>query len=153
MKKDYTDITFVLDRSGSMSSIWSDVQGALDSFIAKNKEIPGKVSFTLVVFDGNKNRADVVTVYNAVDIRSIDRVDLSNYQPRGMTPLHDGMGITINNVGFRLAALPESERPEKVLFGSMTDGLENYSKEFTAQKIKEMVEHQTKKYGWEFIYL
>lgn len=156
MKKDYTDITFVLDRSGSMSSIWSDVEGGLNSFIERNKQLPGEVKFTLVVFDSNYvingESTCLETVINAVDIRQLGKISLANYRPRGGTPLYDAMGITINKLGTRLAALPENERPEKVLFVTYTDGGENASKEFK-YGVKSMVEHQTQKYAWEFVYL
>lgn len=158
MKKDYTDITFVLDRSGSMEYIWSDVEGGLNSFVDQNRKLPGEVKFTLVVFDSfykDMNYIDTTlleTVIDAVDIRHLGKIDLSNYRPRGGTPLYDAMGITINKLGSRLAALPESERPEKVLFVTYTDGRENASKEFITG-VKSMVEHQTSKYSWEFVYM
>lgn len=152
MKKDYTDITFVLDRSGSMASIWSDVEGGLNSFIDQNKKLPGTIKFTLVVFDLCGSKASVETVIDAVDINQLGRVDLSKYGPRGNTPLYDAMGITINKLGCRLSALPESERPEKVLFVTYTDGQENASIEFK-HGVKNLVEHQTQKYNWEFVYL
>lgn len=156
MKKDYTDITFVLDRSGSMSSIWSDVEGGLNSFVEKNKELPGDVKFTLLVFDSNYSNTPsttcLETVINAVDIRHLGKISLANYGPRGGTPLYDAMGITINRLGARLAALPENERPKKVLFVTYTDGGENASHEFR-HGVKSMVEHQTQKYAWEFVYM
>ena len=151
MKNGYTDITLLLDRSGSMHSLWSDVEGGLNKFVEDNRNIPGEVKFTLLVFDENYG-LDLKTVINAQDIRSFEKISLKEFGPRGGTPLYDAMGTTINRLGNRLAALPESERPKKVLFVTYTDGMENASREFK-NGVKHMVEHQTNKYSWEFVYL
>lgn len=148
MKKDYTDITFVLDRSGSMQTIWNDVEGGLSTFVAENKKLPGEVRFTLVVFD----TGGVDTVLNHVDIKAIEKVDLSDYSPRGETPLYDAVGRTVNSLGSYLSGLSENSRPEKVLFVIMTDGRENSSREFRSETVKNMVKHQSDRYNWEFVY-
>ncbi len=70
-----------------------------------------------------------------------------------MTALYDAVGRTINSVGQKLAALPENERPDQVIFVILTDGFENASREFSAVKISEMIRHQTEKYGWEFVFI
>jgi Mg-chelatase subunit ChlD len=149
MKKNYTDITFVLDRSGSMETIWKDVEGGLSGFIAENKKLPGEVRFTLVVFD----TGGVDTVLNHVDIKAIEKIDLNAYRPRGGTPLYDAVGRTVNSLGSYLSGLAESARPERVLFAIMTDGQENSSKEFRSETVKNMVKHQSDRYNWDFVYL
>lgn len=149
MKKNCTDITFVLDRSGSMESIWNDVEGGLSTFVSENKKLPGEVRFTLVVFD----TGGVDTVLNHVDIKAIEKIDLNAYRPRGGTPLYDAVGITVNSLGSYLSGLSENTRPEKVLFAIMTDGQENSSKEFRSDVVKNMVKHQSDKYNWDFVYL
>ena len=75
------------------------------------------------------------------------------YFARGSTALLDAVGRTIDSVGARLAAAPEEERPEHVVFVITTDGRENSSREYTAQRVREMVEHQQQKYSWQFVFL
>ncbi len=75
------------------------------------------------------------------------------YQPRGSTPLLDALGQTIISTGRTLAAIPEAKRPDKVVFVVITDGEENASHQFTKARVKEMIDHQTGKYNWKFIYL
>ena len=149
MKKDYTDITFVLDRSGSMSSVWDDVIGGLKTFLQENKKVPGEVKFSLVVFDS----VSIDTVIDHSDLRSIENINLHEYKPRGGTPLYDALGKTINDLGRRLSKIQENDRPDKVLFVVMTDGYENASREFRSTTINNMVTHQTDKYNWDFVYL
>ncbi|MCL2471991.1 MAG: hypothetical protein FWF25_09705 [Propionibacteriaceae bacterium] len=67
--------------------------------------------------------------------------------PRGSTALLDAVGRSITAFGERLAALPEDDRPSRVIFAIMTDGMENASKEFTHAAIKEMITRQEKTYN------
>jgi hypothetical protein len=84
---------------------------------------------------------------------SADNLTERTFQPRGMTALYDAIGRTINSVGQRLAGLNEAERPDKVVFVILTDGMENASVEFSAAKIGEMIKHQRETYSWEFIFI
>lgn len=145
--KDATDITIVLDRSGSMSSFGGEVLTAIQGFIKKQQETPGECNLTLISFDS--------CFPYQVDINNqpIKDAVFSEYHPGGGTPLYDALGRAINETGQRLAALRESERPDKVVFVVFTDGMENTSKEFKGGQIKEMIQHQEDKYNWEFIYL
>lgn len=152
MKKDYTDITMLLDRSGSMSTLWSDVEGGITNFIEKNKKLDGEVKFTLLVFD-ELNGVNVDTVLDSVDIKQLSKIDLSQYKPRGNTPLNDAMGGSINKLGSKFSSMKEEERPDKVLFVTYTDGMENASREFNSSNVKKLVQHQSDKYNWEFVYL
>lgn len=145
MKKNKTDVVFCVDRSGSMGSIKDATQKGFADFIAKQKNEPGECYVSLYQFD---DRYD--TVFECKNVNDVGEYDLV---PRGWTALLDAIGFTINKVGERLNNTPESERPELVIFTVLTDGFENRSKEFTKSKIKEMVEHQTNKYNWKFIFL
>ena len=49
--------------------------------------------------------------------------------------------------------MPEPERPGKVLFVVLTDGEENSSRRYSQMMIADRIEHQRKKYGWEFVFL
>lgn len=122
-----------------MADTLSDAQGGLDSFIADQKNVEGECTLTLVEFDDK-----IDTVYRG------DLKNFNGYQirPRGSTALMDAIGRSINTTGDFLRDMLETERPEIVLLVIITDGGENASREFSRTKIKEMIEHQEKKYSW-----
>ena len=148
MKKDKVKIVAILDRSGSMSTLAEDTIGGFNEFVKQQKELDGECSLSLVLFD---DRYELV--YDDIPINEVPELDDRVYFARGMTALNDAVGKTINIVGQRLNRTPEEEKPEQVIFLITTDGLENQSTEFTAEQIKEMVNHQTEKYSWEFIFM
>lgn len=145
MRKDLTDITLVVDRSGSMESIQGDAEGGINAFIAEQAREPGEVLLTLVQFD-----TEYEFVHKGIPIKTVPRYELA---PRGMTALLDAMGRAINETGERLSKTPEPDRPGLVIFVVMTDGLENSSKEFTREQIKARIEEQQQKYNWHFTFL
>ena len=148
MKNGYSDITVVLDRSGSMACLVDEVIGAFNTFVDEQQQIAGQASFSLVQFD------DRYEVYlDAVDLAKVGRLDRTTYVPRGMTALYDAVGRAIVATGTRLAALDEAERPDKVVFLIQTDGEENASREFDAATLQAMIRHQQDKYAWEFVFL
>lgn len=147
MKQGYIHITLVVDRSGSMGPVWDDTIGGINRYI-DSQRAHRHCTGTLVQFDDQYD-----LIYNRVPIADVAPRTRENYVPRGWTALHDAMGRTIDEVGAVLAALPESERPERVLFVTMTDGFENRSKVFNASQVRAKVEHQRKQYGWEFVFL
>lgn len=146
--KNKTDITIILDRSGSMDSVKSDTIGGFNSFLSSQQKNETEAALSLVQFDDQYE-----TLYIDKDIRQADKLTDQTFEPRGMTALFDAIGRTINSVGQRLANLNESERPDKVLLVIMTDGLENASKEFSAERISEMIKHQRNNYSWEFMFI
>jgi hypothetical protein len=103
---------------------------------------------TLVKFSDYYN-----VINDAVPLDQVAYLDNSNYTPSNTTALFDAVGKTINSIGKRLADMPEKNRPEKVIFVIITDGLENASKKFSRKEIFNMVSHQKQKYSWEFIFL
>jgi len=145
MRTDLTDITMVVDRSGSMQSIRSDAEGGINSFINQQKQEPGDALLTLVQFD-----TDYEFVHTGVPIGQVSKFKLV---PRGSTALLDAVGRAINETGARLAAIEESHRPGLVAFVIVTDGAENSSKAFSRSKIREMIEHQQSTYKWQFTFL
>lgn len=148
MKNGYSDITVVLDRSGSMACLVDEVIGAFNTFVDEQQQVAGQASFSLVQFD------DRYEVYlDAVDLAKVGRLDRTTYVPRGMTALYDAVGRAIVATGTRLAALDEAERPDKVVFLIQTDGMENASREFDAVTLQAMIRHQQDKYAWEFVFL
>ncbi len=145
MRTDLTDITMVIDRSGSMQSIRTDAEGGINSFIEQQKQEPGEANLTLVQFD-----TEYEFVHSGVPIKQVPAFKLI---PRGSTALLDAVGRAINETGARLAAVAESQRPGLVVFVIVTDGQENSSREFTRDQIRTMVEHQQSAYKWQFTFL
>lgn len=143
-KPDRTLLVFLLDRSGSMQSIKSDVEGGFAAFIDEQRQAPGDCAATLAQFD-----TEYELVYDRVPIGEVPALNL---QPRGGTALLDAMGKLITDTSAQLDAMPEAERPGTVIVAVMTDGYENSSREWTHPAVKSLVEQQTK-HGWEFLYM
>lgn len=147
--KDATHIVVLLDRSGSMDAVKDETISGFNYFLKEQKTVGDNASLTLVQFDSEST--DVV--HEARPVRDVPNLNGDTYQPRGSTPLLDALGQTINSTGRTLAAIPETNRPDKVVFVAITDGQENASHKFTKARVKEMIDHQTETYNWQFIYL
>lgn len=145
MRTDLTDITLVVDRSGSMQQIRSDAEGGVNAFLQGQAKEPGEALLTLVQFD-----TEYEFVHRGVPIQQAPHYKLV---PRGRTALLDAVGRAINETGERLAKMPEQDRPGLVVFVVMTDGLENSSREFSKAQVKEMIERQQRQYNWHFTFL
>ena len=141
MKQNLCDITIVLDRSGSMSSVQADTIGGFNTFIKEQRKLPGECNVSLVQFDDQYEPQ-----YAGKPVGDAPFLDEKTFQPRGMTALLDAIGRTINETGKRLGAMDDDDRPSKVLFVILTDGGENSSKEFTRAKVFEMISHQKTAY-------
>jgi hypothetical protein len=140
-----THLYFLLDRSGSMQSIKSDIEGGFAAFVDEQRKAAGECRATLAQFD------DVYeVVYADRPIADVPPLDL---QPRNMTALHDAMGRLITDAGTEIAALPADQRPGTVIVAIMTDGMENASKEWTGASIKALVSQQSTAYNWTFMYM
>lgn len=144
MNTELTEIVLVVDRSGSMSSMADEASNSIRTFLADQASVPGETRVTLVDFD-NK----IETVYDNVPIGTV----AYQIEPRGNTALNDAVGMTISAVGQRLAATPEDRRPGLILFCIVTDGMENASQEYSADRVKQMIEHQRTVYNWQFTFL
>lgn len=149
MKENLTEIVAILDASGSMQGFASDTIGGFNTFVEKQKQLDGEANITVTTFNSIE---PAKILFDGVDIKSCTGLSKENYIADGMTPLYDAIGHTIDLVGKRLAATPEEDRPSKVLFLISTDGMENCSRDYTQQKVKSMIEHQKKKYNWEFLF-
>lgn len=147
-KPNYTDITVVLDRSGSMESIRSATIDGFNEFLRAQKATPGEATFTLVQFDDQYE-----VVYNAVDLGAVPELNHNTFVPRGWTALRDAVCQRILETGSRLSRLPESERPSKVVFLIITDGQENRSTRFTGDDVRAMIRMQEEVYSWEFVFV
>lgn len=140
-----TLIAFLLDRSGSMQSIKSDVIGGFDAFVAEQRVGDGECLVTLAQFD---NEYEVV--YHALPLGDVPPLAL---HPRNSTALLDSMGKLITDTAAEIDALSDDDKPGSVIIAIMTDGLENSSTEWTRPSIKSLVEQQTNESGWEFLYM
>lgn len=140
-----TRLVFLLDRSGSMQSIKSDVIGGFDAFVAEQRAGDGQCSVTLAQFDH-----EYEVVYRGIDLAQVPPLTLS---PRGRTALLDSMGRLITDTAADIESLPEQDRPGTVIVAIMTDGLENASCEWKRPDIKALVEQQINENGWEFLYM
>ena len=145
MNQNLTDITLVVDRSGSMSTIRDDMNGGIANFIEEQKNLPGEAKISIVQFD-----TEVETVVKCVNIKECPTFDL---QPRGMTALLDALGRTIVQTGERLRNMPENERPGLVIIKVITDGDENSSREYNLDQIQKLVKQQQDEWKWQFIFL
>ncbi len=130
-----------------MGGLESDTIGGFNAFIEEQSQLEGETIVTVALFD---DRYEIL--WNGVNANKIKLTD-KEYFVRGCTALLDAVGKTILDVGYRLSKTNEDERPGKVIFVITTDGLENASREFTFKKVKELINHQQEKYGWEFIFM
>ncbi len=148
MKKDLTYIAVVLDRSGSMGGVRDDTIGGFNAFLEEQKQQPGQVLFTLVQFSDLPE----VQVFS-VPLAEVQPLTRATYVTQGWTALYDAIGVTIDSVGAALRALPEDQRPSKVLVMIQTDGFENKSILYDRDRIAGMIRHQREKYSWDFAFV
>ena len=141
--KKTTDITTILDRSGSMGHIQEQVIRSFNEFLAEQKKVKTKAAISLIQFDDQYE-----VNYEGVDIKDAKDLNASMYEPRGMTALNDAIGRTIVNMKKRL-----KNTKDNVLVVITTDGMENASREFSRRQIFDMIKECEEKLGWKFMYL
>lgn len=148
MRKGLTEVVFILDRSGSMSGLEADTIGGFNSMIAKQKKEEGEAYISTVLFDDTCE-----VLYDRVPVNKVEPMNDNQYYVRGCTALLDAIGGAIHHIGNVHKYAREEDRPEKTLFIITTDGMENASRQYSYEKVKEMVARQKEKYGWEFLFL
>ena len=148
MKKNLTELVFILDRSGSMAGLEADTIGGFNAMIEKQRGEPGEAVISTVLFD---NETEVI--HDRIPLDRVPRLTEKEYYVRGCTALLDAVGGAIHHIGNVHKYAREEDRPEKTLFVITTDGMENASRRYTYDKVKAMIERQREKYGWEFLFL
>ncbi len=148
MKKNLTELVMILDRSGSMGGLESDTIGGYNSMLRKQRETEGEVLVSTVLFD---DRSEVL--YDRVPLEKLPQMTEKEYYVRGCTALLDAIGGAIHHIGNVHKYAREEDRPEKTIFVITTDGMENASREYSYDSVKQLVERQKEQYGWEFLFL
>ncbi|MGN0799046.1 MAG: hypothetical protein ACI4NU_01310 [Christensenellales bacterium] len=148
MRKNLTEIVFILDRSGSMCGLEADTIGGFNSMIEKQKKADGEAIISTVLFD---NVSEVI--HDRADIRSIQPMTEDDYTVRGCTALLDAIGGAVHHIGNVHKYARAEDVPEHTVFVITTDGMENASRRYDSETVKKMIERQKEKYGWEFLFL
>jgi uncharacterized protein YegL len=179
MKENLTSINVILDGSGSMGRLVNDTIGGFNQFLQDQQALPGEALLSLTIFNTKPT-----VVHDCLPIANVPALNKDVYKASGGTALLDAVGLTVDNVGQKLASMREEDRPSKILFLIITDGEENASSipsddfvriledvkrktaagkghygvgtpklKYPLERIKEMIEHQTSKYNWEFVFL
>jgi uncharacterized protein YegL len=148
MKKELTEIVFILDRSGSMSGLERDTIGGYNAMLAKQQAASGQAVVSTVLFDDSCE-----VLHDRLDIQTVAPISEKEYFVRGSTALLDAVGGAIHHIGNIHKYAREEDRPEKTIFVITTDGQENASRHYSYDHVKQMIERQKGNYGWEFIFL
>ena len=148
MRKNLTELVFILDRSGSMSGLEADTIGGFNGMLEKQRREPGEALVSTVLFD---NESQVL--HDRVPLNKVEPLTDRDYTVRGCTALLDAIGGAIHHIGnVHKYARPE-DVPEHTLFVITTDGMENASRQYTGDRVRAMIQRQKEKYGWEFLFL
>lgn len=148
MKKDLTEIVFIMDKSGSMSGLEKDTIGGYNSMLEQQRKEQGEVIISTVLFDNGTQ-----VIHDRLDISKVKNMTKKDYVVGGCTALLDALGGAIHHINSVQKALPEGERPEKTMFVITTDGMENSSHTYNYEKVKKMVQKKQEKKNWEFLFL
>ncbi len=148
MKNNITELVFILDRSGSMSGLEADTIGGFNSMLRKQKDTQGICYVSTVLFDNES-----FVLHDRIKLENVPEMTQKDYTARGTTALIDALGSAIRHIGnIHKYARPE-DVPEHTLFVITTDGQENASHRYTAEKVRAMIKRQEEEYGWEFLFI
>ena len=148
MKKNLTELVFILDRSGSMEGLEKDTIGGFNAMIKKQRAEAGEAVISTLLFDD-----ETEVIHDRLTLENVPELTEKEYYVRGCTALLDAVGGAIHHIGNVHKYAREEDRPEKTLFVITTDGMENASRRYTYDKVKSMIQRQKEKYGWEFLFL
>ena len=148
MKKNLTELVFILDRSGSMAGLEGDTIGGFNAMIEKQKGEPGEAIVSTVLFD---NRSEVI--HDRLPLDRVPAMTRKEYSVGGCTALLDAVGGAIRHIGNVHKYARREDRPERTLFVITTDGMENASRHYDYRRVRDLIQRQKEKYGWEFLFL
>ena len=148
MKKNLTELVFILDRSGSMSGLEDDTIGGFNAMLEKQKQEAGEAYISTVLFDH-----ECEVIHDRISLGNIQPLTRKEYYVRGCTALLDAIGKAIHHIGNVHKYAREEDRPEKTLFVITTDGMENASRQYSSNRVKGMIRWMKEKYGWEFLFI
>ena len=148
MKKNLTELVFILDRSGSMAGLEGDTIGGFNAMMEKQKREPGETLVSTVLFD-----QDTQVIHDRAPLEELGPLTQEEYYVRGSTALLDAVGGAIRHIGNVHKYAREEDVPEKTLFVITTDGMENASRHYDYDRVKTMIRRQQERYGWEFLFL
>ena len=148
MKKNLTELVFILDRSGSMAGLESDTIGGFNSMIEKQKKQEGEALVTTILFD---NVSEML--HDRVPLEKIEKLTDNDYTARGCTALLDAIGDAVEHIKSIHKYAREEDIPEHTMFVITTDGMENASSRYDSKKVKKLIESMKKEYDWEFLFI
>lgn len=148
MKKNLTELVFILDRSGSMAGLEADTIGGFNAMIEKQKKVEGEALVSTVLFSN-----DSEVIYDRAEVRKIEPMTEDTYTVGGGTALIDAIGGAIHHIRNVHKYIRKEDVPENTMFIITTDGKENASHKYSSNRVKKMIKKQQEKYGWEFIFL
>ncbi len=148
MKKNLTEMVFILDKSGSMSGLEADTIGGFNGMIERQRQVEGEALVSTVLFSTGST-----VIHDRVDLRKIEPMTARQYCVGGCTALIDAIGGAIRHIGNVHKYAREEDRPEHTVFIITTDGMENASHRYTSDQVKAMVKRQKEEFGWEFLFL
>ena len=143
-----TELVFILDSSGSMSTLRDDTIGGFNTMLEKQRDTEGKCYVSTVMFAD-----DSKVVHDRRPLEEVPELTRKDYEPMGCTALYDAVGSAIRHIANIHKYARKEDIPDKTLFVITTDGMENASHNFTAKEVRRLISKEQEKYGWEFIFL
>ena len=147
-KNNTTELVFILDRSGSMAGLESDTIGGFNSMLEKQKAEDGEAYVTTVLFDSHHQ-----IIHDRLDLKEVKPLTKKEYFVRGSTALYDAVGTTVEHIAGIHKYARREDVPAHTMFVIITDGMENSSRRFSRQMLKNLIEKQKEEYGWEFMFI